>query len=166
MELEVIILSEGSQKEKDKYHMISLICGIYDTSERICKTDKKKITCDSKHDPMGLASTDWSHSQITLSPPDFWCWRRGSCSQVDSPVPQTVTLPLVVEAENGNPLPCKSCPFTSGALGALLQRAPGGSPGYASLRLLRGIYFLTRRGVSPEKGENNRGLLNILLPRT
>ena len=29
MELEIIILSEVSQKEKDKYHMISLICGIY-----------------------------------------------------------------------------------------------------------------------------------------
>ena len=28
MELEIIILSEASQKEKDKYHMISLICGI------------------------------------------------------------------------------------------------------------------------------------------
>ena len=28
MDLEVIILSEESQKEKDKYHMISLICGI------------------------------------------------------------------------------------------------------------------------------------------
>ena len=28
MQLEVIILSEVSQKEKDKYHMISLICGI------------------------------------------------------------------------------------------------------------------------------------------
>ena len=27
MHLEIIILSEGSQKEKDKYHMISLICG-------------------------------------------------------------------------------------------------------------------------------------------
>ena len=26
MQLEVIILSEVSQKEKDKYHMISLIC--------------------------------------------------------------------------------------------------------------------------------------------
>ena len=26
--LEIIILSEVSQKEKDKYHMISLICGI------------------------------------------------------------------------------------------------------------------------------------------
>ena len=29
MELELIILSEVSQKEKDKYYMISLRCGIY-----------------------------------------------------------------------------------------------------------------------------------------
>ena len=28
MELEILILSEVSQKEKDKYHMISLITGI------------------------------------------------------------------------------------------------------------------------------------------
>ena len=28
MELESLILSEGSQKEKDKYHIISLIRGI------------------------------------------------------------------------------------------------------------------------------------------
>ena len=28
MELEILILSEVSQKEKDKYHMISLISGI------------------------------------------------------------------------------------------------------------------------------------------
>ena len=28
VDLEIIILSEVSQKEKDKYHMISLICGI------------------------------------------------------------------------------------------------------------------------------------------
>ena len=28
MELEIITLSEVSQTEKDKYHMISLICGI------------------------------------------------------------------------------------------------------------------------------------------
>ena len=28
MDLEIIILSEVKQKEKDKYHMISLICGI------------------------------------------------------------------------------------------------------------------------------------------
>ena len=28
MDLEIILLSEVSQTEKDKYHMISLICGI------------------------------------------------------------------------------------------------------------------------------------------
>ena len=28
MDLEMIVLSEVSQTEKDKYHMISLICGI------------------------------------------------------------------------------------------------------------------------------------------
>ena len=28
MDLEMIILSEVSQTEKDKYHMISLICGL------------------------------------------------------------------------------------------------------------------------------------------
>ena len=28
MQLEIIILSAVSQKEKDKYHMISLTCGI------------------------------------------------------------------------------------------------------------------------------------------
>ena len=28
MDLEIIILSEVSQKEKDKYQMMSLICGI------------------------------------------------------------------------------------------------------------------------------------------
>ena len=28
MNLEIIILSEVSQKEKDKYHMISFTCGI------------------------------------------------------------------------------------------------------------------------------------------
>ena len=28
MDISIVILSEVSQKEKDKYHMISLICGI------------------------------------------------------------------------------------------------------------------------------------------
>ena len=28
MELEILILSEANQKEKDRHHMISLICGI------------------------------------------------------------------------------------------------------------------------------------------
>ena len=33
MQLEIIILSEVSQKEKDKYHMISLIYGIQDMTQ-------------------------------------------------------------------------------------------------------------------------------------
>ena len=42
MGMEIIILSEVSQTEKNKYHMISLICGIYeknDTNELIYKTE-------------------------------------------------------------------------------------------------------------------------------
>ena len=41
MDLEIIILSEVSQTEKDKYHMISPICGILknDTNELIYKTE-------------------------------------------------------------------------------------------------------------------------------
>jgi len=31
MDLEIIILSEGSQTEKEKYHMMSVIRGIYKT---------------------------------------------------------------------------------------------------------------------------------------
>ena len=40
MDLEIIILSELNQLEKDKYHMISLVCGILknDTNEFTYKT--------------------------------------------------------------------------------------------------------------------------------
>ena len=45
MDLEIIILSEVSQKEKDKYHTISFICGRSkkknDTNELIYKTETK-----------------------------------------------------------------------------------------------------------------------------
>ena len=48
MDLEIIILSEVSQTEKDKYHMISLICGILkkkkDTNELISKTERDSQT--------------------------------------------------------------------------------------------------------------------------
>ena len=37
-ELETLILSEVSQKEKDKYRMISLICGIYNMAQMILST--------------------------------------------------------------------------------------------------------------------------------
>ena len=43
MQLEIIILSEVSQKEKDKYHMISLICGIYNMAQMNLST-KQKLT--------------------------------------------------------------------------------------------------------------------------
>ena len=43
MDIEIIILSEVSQSEKDKYHMISFICKIKkkekDTNELISKTE-------------------------------------------------------------------------------------------------------------------------------
>ena len=41
MELEIVILSEVSQKEKDKYHMISLITGIQYTEQMNISTEKK-----------------------------------------------------------------------------------------------------------------------------
>ena len=46
MDLEIIILSEESQTEKDKYLMISLICGILknDTNELIYKTETDSQT--------------------------------------------------------------------------------------------------------------------------
>ena len=41
MDLEIVILTEISQTQKDKYHMISLICGIYfnGTNKFIYKTE-------------------------------------------------------------------------------------------------------------------------------
>ena len=43
MQPEIIILSEVSQKEKNKYHMISLICGIKNTTQMNIST-KEKLT--------------------------------------------------------------------------------------------------------------------------
>ena len=44
MDIEIIILSQVSQKEKDKYHMTLLIRGIFkkDTHELIYKTNRQK----------------------------------------------------------------------------------------------------------------------------
>ena len=47
IDLKIIILSEVSQTEKDKYHMISLICRILkknDTNELIYKTETDSQT--------------------------------------------------------------------------------------------------------------------------
>ena len=42
MQLEIIILSEVSHKEKDKCHMISLICGIYNMAQMNLSTKQKQ----------------------------------------------------------------------------------------------------------------------------
>ena len=46
MDLEIIILSEVSQTEKDIYHVISLMCGIFlnDTNKLIYKTETDSQT--------------------------------------------------------------------------------------------------------------------------
>ena len=43
MDLETLILSDVSQKEKDKYHVISLICGIQYMEQMILSKKRKKI---------------------------------------------------------------------------------------------------------------------------
>ena len=57
MDLEIIILSEVSQTEKDKYHMISFICGILkkDTNELIYKIETDSKTSKTNlHLPRGI----------------------------------------------------------------------------------------------------------------
>ena len=44
MDLEIIILSEVSQKEKDKYHMISLTCGIKNRTQMNPSTNRNRLT--------------------------------------------------------------------------------------------------------------------------
>ena len=48
MKLETLILSEVSQKEKDKYHMISLISGIYYTAQMNLSTEKKLMDLQNR----------------------------------------------------------------------------------------------------------------------
>ena len=42
MDLEIVILSEVSQTEKDKYHMISIICGIENMIQINISTKQKE----------------------------------------------------------------------------------------------------------------------------
>ena len=41
--LEILILNEVSQKEKDKYHMISFTCGIENMAQMNLSTEQKQI---------------------------------------------------------------------------------------------------------------------------
>ena len=62
MELGTLILSEVSQKEKDKYHMISLISGISYSAQTNLSTEKKEThglgeqTCGCHEGGSGM---DW-----------------------------------------------------------------------------------------------------------
>ena len=44
MQLEIIILSEVSQTEKDKNHMLSLMCGVQNMAQKNLSTEQKQ-TC-------------------------------------------------------------------------------------------------------------------------
>ena len=65
MDLEIIVLSEVSWKEKDKYHMISLICGVLikDANELICRTETDSPTLKNLWLPKGTGGVgggmDW-----------------------------------------------------------------------------------------------------------
>ena len=48
MELETLILSEVSQKKKDKYHMISLISGIEYLAQMNLSTEKKILDLENR----------------------------------------------------------------------------------------------------------------------
>ena len=63
-ELETLILSEVSQKEKDKYHMISLISGISYMAQMNLSTEKKQSHgCGEQICPFqegrGRSGRDW-----------------------------------------------------------------------------------------------------------
>ena len=49
MDLELIILNEGSQKEKDKYHMMSPICG-FKSMAQMKLSMKQQQTCLHKEE--------------------------------------------------------------------------------------------------------------------
>ena len=48
-ELDFTKISEGSQKQKDKYHMISLLCGITSMTQMDLYTQQKEAHTQSKH---------------------------------------------------------------------------------------------------------------------
>ena len=57
MDLEIIILRDVSHKEKDKYHMISLICGILNMQMNISM--KQKQTHKYREQTCGCLGYGW-----------------------------------------------------------------------------------------------------------
>ena len=67
IDLEIIMLSELSQKEKDKHHIILLTCGILknDTNELLCKTE---IDSDIEKKLMIIKGKRWGREKLGV-----WC---------------------------------------------------------------------------------------------
>ena len=66
MDLEIIILSEVSQTEKDKYHMIPLTCGIYKEKKRLKWAyfqNRKRLT-DTENKLMVTKGERWGEGGI------------------------------------------------------------------------------------------------------
>ena len=59
MELENLILSEMSQKDKDKCHMISLITGIQWTAQMNLSTEKKIMDLENRLVAVGERGREW-----------------------------------------------------------------------------------------------------------
>ena len=64
MQLEIIILSEVSQKQKDKYHMISIIRGIQNMTQ-INLSTKQKQTHEHREQTCGCqGGGDWGRDGV------------------------------------------------------------------------------------------------------
>ena len=76
MALKILILSEVGQKEKDKHHMISLICGIQYIAQMNLSTEKKQphghgeqtYACEGEGEGMG-----WTGS-LGLADANYCIW--------------------------------------------------------------------------------------------
>ena len=64
MELEILILSELRQKEKDKYHMISFICGIQNMAQMILSTKQKQKQIKVKESRLVVARGEEGRSRM------------------------------------------------------------------------------------------------------
>ena len=90
MELETLILSEVSQKEKDKYHVISFISGIYGTDEPFHRKENhrhEEQTCGCQEGGGGsrmdwefevnrcrLLPLEWIRNEILLCSTEHYVW--------------------------------------------------------------------------------------------
>ena len=60
MELETLILGKVNQKEKDRHHMISLICGVQNMAQNDLSTKQKRLwTCRTLMFAGGRGRVDW-----------------------------------------------------------------------------------------------------------